>query len=71
MQIVVPSFNDFRNFSPSVSEGLVSLNELHFLVVAPLIFIDCGIQVIMPSKKTGMMSNEQSKFGKGWGENDK
>jgi hypothetical protein len=39
-----------RDLSPLVPQGLVSLNELHLLQVAPLLFVNAWIQVVVPSK---------------------
>lgn len=45
----LPAFDDFRDFCPPVAHGLVSLDELHFLEIRPLLLIDWGVQVVVPS----------------------
>ena len=48
--IVSASSDYLRDLSPLVSQGLMSLNELHLLQVAPLLLVDAWIQVVVPSK---------------------
>jgi len=49
--IVSASTDYLRYLSPLVSQGLMSLDELHLLQVAPLLLVNAWIQVVVPSKK--------------------
>jgi hypothetical protein len=49
-RIICPSSNYFGYLCPLVPECLMCLNELHLLEVTPLLFIDGGVQVVVPSK---------------------
>lgn len=48
---IVSAASDYlRDLCPLVPQGLMSLNELHLLQVAPLLFVNAWIQVVVPSK---------------------
>ena len=49
--LILPSFDNLSNFSPFIPKHLMSLNELLFFCLIPLLFADLGIQMIVPSKK--------------------
>ena len=47
---IVSAASDYlRDLSPLVPQGLMSLNELHLLQVAPLLLVNAWIQVVVPS----------------------
>jgi len=52
LDCIVSAPTDYlRDLSPLVSQGLMSLDELHLLQVAPLLLVNAWIQVVVPSKK--------------------
>ena len=47
---IVSAASDYlRDLSPLVPQGLMSLNELHLLQVAPLLLVNAWIQMVVPS----------------------
>lgn len=48
---IVSAASDYlRDLCPLVPQGLMCLYELHLLQVAPLLFVNGWIQVVVPSK---------------------
>ena len=47
--IVGPAPQEFSDLRPTIAQLLVSLDNEHIFLLSPLVFLDVGIEVIVPS----------------------
>lgn len=61
--VVCASWQELRDFGPSVAELLVRLNDQHVFLLGPLVLLDIRIEMIMPSMQEKILSSRDTFLG--------